>query len=274
MESLLRKLPPIRRAREYHLYDSRGTRYLDLFQDGGGALLGHRPRGLYHDLKNAMQKGVAAELPSVYEERFAKVLLLLIPGDWEVKIFRSRDRAAEAVSELLRDYPGGGSVHEPFPAVRGGEAVYFRPFSGADYSGAPVLVPVLPFPGRFAPQPVLYVPEIAGESGLPSGDTVSPALLAGLIRITQELLKTPEMPDIWKDWDLPGWKRRGCYCIPDFAPERYETVFDLFLEEGVLISPEPGLPTILPRTFSEGEKHLVERLCRNSAGNGGSGYGA
>jgi hypothetical protein len=273
MENLLRRLPAIRRARDYHLYDSRGKRYLDLYQDGGGALLGHRPRGLYHDLKNGLQKGLAAELPSVYEERLLKELRRLIPGEWEVRIYRSRDRAAEAISDLLGIRSGERAVQEPFAAIGDG-ALFFRPFLDADYSRARALVPLLPFPGGFAPQPVFFRPGITNARSPYPGDTVSPALLSGLARTIRELLRIPETPDIWNDWRLPGWKRRGWYCMPDFASEGYEAVFDLFLAGGVLISPDPGLPTILPRIFSDGEKRLVEGLCEKSADKGGIRYGA
>ena len=41
-EDLAFTIPPIRRARGYRLYDHRGRRYLDLWQNGGHSLLGHR----------------------------------------------------------------------------------------------------------------------------------------------------------------------------------------------------------------------------------------
>ena len=42
-ELLEMEIPRIRRARGYRLYDHHGRRYLDLWQNGGRSLLGHRP---------------------------------------------------------------------------------------------------------------------------------------------------------------------------------------------------------------------------------------
>ncbi len=53
-------IPPIRRARGYRLYDHRGRRYLDLWQNGGHSLLGHRGLHLLSLLKNLMSRGLLA----------------------------------------------------------------------------------------------------------------------------------------------------------------------------------------------------------------------
>ena len=61
-EQVLHELPPIRRARGYHLYDEAGKRYLDLSLAGGRALLGHRPERALLELKNLLSRGLAADL--------------------------------------------------------------------------------------------------------------------------------------------------------------------------------------------------------------------
>ena len=264
--------PEIRRARDYHLFDRNGVRYLDMSLNGGRALLGHRPAGLYTVLKNQMQKGVLAEAPSVYDRRLEKALLRLAGDAWKVRLYRSMERAVLAAGLFLGNPLSEENIREPF-SIPGGasrdkgssrSAAFLRPLSGADYSDFSVLFPVLPFPGGFAPQPVLFVNNPA-SAGPEPGDAVSPLLTAGLVRVTEELQKTPEFPDIWKDWMLPGWTRRGCYCFPSPAPADYGRIFDRFLASGVLISPDPDRPTILPRIFSPGEKKLVERLCEETA---------
>ncbi len=263
MKDLETAIPLFRRARDYHLYDLGGRRYLDLSQDGGRALLGHRPAGVLRDLKQLLGKGLVAELPSVYGRRLEKELPKLVQGEWTCRVFASRRSAFDAASGHL-DVPAEDLVLLD-PALSSeieGPAALFRPFIDADYSACDVLFPVLPFPGSFAPAPVLFR---ASRREPPASDACSPLLLAGLLGSIRVLLKTAESPDIWSEWKLPGWKRRGRYCVPSAGGRRYEDLFALFLEGGVLLPPDPKHPVILPGAFSDGEKKLVERLCAEAA---------
>lgn len=263
-------LPAARRARDYHVYDYSGRRYLDMWLNGGRALLGHRPGGLGTVLKNQLAKGVLAEAPSVYDGRLRKALKGLVPGSWTVRVYRSFDRALRAAGLFLGRQLDENDIREPFPspgsasrdAASGGAAGYFRPLSGTDAAGFPVIFPVLPFPGAFAPQPVLFASPGDTDAGIPPDDLVSPFLAAGLLRVTERLQKAENSPDIWKDWPLSGWKRHGRYCFPEDASRDYGETRLRFLAAGVIISPDPARPTILPGVFSPGEKALVERLCR------------
>jgi hypothetical protein len=263
-------LPPIRRARDYHLHAQGGRRYLDMCLAGGRALLGHKPRGLYKILKNEFQKGLVAEFPTVFEKRFQRAFLRLAPPGHTLRLYASYDRALAAAGAVLGRPLTGQDLLEPFFAQEGASArapVCLRPFAGVDYSRFPLLFPVLPFPGNFAPQPLL----LRGLDA-PSGDAVSPLLLAGLVRLAEELQSGQEFPDIWKEWRLPGWKRFGCYCFPlldgEGAKAGYERVYSRFLEEGVVLSPDPRRPSILPRLYSPGERRLVERLSETIVGSG------
>ena len=76
----LERLGPIRRARGYRLYDHRGRRYLDLWQAGGRALLGHRPDRTVAQIKGVLSRAPHAGLPSVYERRLLGRLRRLVPG--------------------------------------------------------------------------------------------------------------------------------------------------------------------------------------------------
>ncbi|MDR3145398.1 MAG: hypothetical protein LBU21_03905, partial [Treponema sp.] len=66
---LLRLLPRIRRARDFRLYTEDGKRLVDLWQDGGRALLGHTPPALFREIKNTAARGLAAPLPGFHEAR-------------------------------------------------------------------------------------------------------------------------------------------------------------------------------------------------------------
>jgi hypothetical protein len=255
------KLPLIYRARDYHLYAQNGRRYLDMCLAGGRALLGHKPRGLYKILKNELQKGLAAEVPTVFEKRFEKSILRLAGRGFKLRIYASFDRALSAASSVLDKPLAEPDILEPFFAGDGRTPVYFRPLAAIDYSRFSVLFPILPFPGNFAPQPLLLGEDAANKDSAVSGDAVSPLLLAGLTRLAEELQSKPEFPDIWKEWRLPGWKRFGCYCFPSLNAEAgYRDICNRFLEEGIVLSPESRRPSILPRLYSAGERRQVERL--------------
>jgi hypothetical protein len=256
-----KSLPPIRRARDYHLYAQNGKRYLDMYLAGGRALLGHKPPGLCKVLKNEMQKGLLAELPGRHEQRLEKALLRLAGKDFRLRLYASFDRALAAAACLPGRRLEEKDIAEPFFDPPAESPVYLRPGAGADYSRYRLLFPLLPFPGNFAPQPLLFRP----PPWPPEGDEVSPILLAGLTHII-ELQSRAESPDIWKEWKLPGWRRFGCYCFRENgAQKNYRALFDHFLAQGVLISPGPGRPTLLPRLFSRGEQRLVERLSCEAA---------
>ncbi len=252
--------PMVRRARDYHLFDPRGRRHLDLWLNGGRALLGHRPPGLGTTLKNQLSRGLLAEAPSIHDRRLEKSLAGLVPGSWSLRVYRSFDRALGAVGVFLGRPLEEKDIREPFFGPAPEEAVYFRPLAEADYSGFSVLLPILPFPGAFAPQPVFFACSPDREKNLLPGDPVSPFLAAGLHRASLELQKRGSSPDIWNDWSLPGWKRFGPYCFPEEEAD-YPELRSRLLAAGVIISPDPKRPSILPGIWSPGEKALVERLC-------------
>lgn len=276
-------LPEVRRARDCHLYDRKGNRYLDLFRNRGRALLGHRPDRVYKELKKVLQKGVVAEYPSLYTVRLKKALRSLIPGNWEIRIFASWERALFVAKELLHlDQPNANSsvpVMEPFPPPHTdlgdweqSRGVFYRPFCPFPYHQFPVVVPVLPFPGAFAPQPLLIGEPLSREK-LPPDDPVSPVLAATLARTVWHLIRinAAALP-AWEDWDLCGWTRISCYGLPWFDLSQYHRVFVSFLDRKILIPPTPADPLILPMEWSKGEKALVERTARELLGEGGK-YG-
>ncbi|HAK45877.1 MAG TPA: hypothetical protein DCO79_08165, partial [Spirochaeta sp.] len=97
------KIPLIRRTRDYRLYDFKGGRYLDLFLDGGRALMGHKHGRAILMMKNSLEKGMAASYPGVWEGRLLKQLGLLYPEIREVSLFfAGRDDKAPAERSKYR----------------------------------------------------------------------------------------------------------------------------------------------------------------------------
>jgi len=72
-------IPNVLRARGYRLYLANGKRLVDLWLNGGSAVLGHTPSNLLRELKNTASRGLYAPFPHFTEARFVKALLKLFP---------------------------------------------------------------------------------------------------------------------------------------------------------------------------------------------------
>ncbi len=285
-------LPEIRRARDYHLYDTHGRRYLDLYQNGGRAILSHRPKGLAKRLKGAVDQGLWGAYPSVYTRRLEMVLQKLLPAHPEVRLYATAERAVAAAGGAVVDPAlGAGSGEEakaPGRAVGGPRAAWWRPFLPA--ADAELLLPVLPFPASFAPQPVCAV----RPGVLPDSDVVSPVPLSGLVQaahlvaatVAEEGAAAPGSPgavggaagapDAWgpvpdaavypitlfDERDLTLWHRRGPYLQLRCTGERFPGVFAAFLDAGIIINPDFPGPSILPQWCSRGEFEKFVKVSR------------
>jgi hypothetical protein len=271
----LRRIPRIKRARGYRLYTADGRRFLDMWQAGGRAILGHRGGGVVTSLKRVLDRGVLAPLPSLQEHRLGQALRRLLPGlpEFEVAVFATEERAIRAVSE---------SVGRP---AEGAPAAYWRPFmpeggvtmwptiptAGADAGAASVpgpLFPVLPDGGLFQAQCVIY--PAGGAVRLVSDPVPEPALKA--LSAAADALVSASVPPMIA---LAGFTSVGPYLTPaDESRARegreYGELFDGFLAEGIVISPSPDVPSIVPGELSDGERKLIERVARRWGGPGGN----
>lgn len=248
--------PKIRRARGFRVYDTGGNRYLDLFQDGGRAILGHRPDRVGIALKNTISKGLLSDYPSVYENRFSRALQGLLPGHAEFRWYRSHERAIIAASEHLGRPLRQSDIADPAgPAPEGAEAAYWRPFHVQ--AGAEVNLPILPFPESWAAA-VIAFRNRPGNS-VPPSDTVSAVTLAGMCRSVYDLIKYTGEQDgaMWERFSCSLFHRSGPYLTLKCGAERFRAVFEAYLAHGVLLSPYYPGPSILPGEFSEGEIQRV-----------------
>jgi hypothetical protein len=252
MVNLLEMLPPIERLRGFRLYGG-GRRFVDLWQCGGAAILGHKPANVVHDLKNAAERGLFAPLPSTAGRRFTKALERLFPG----KAFK---------------------VYQDWSAVSGYKSLpLWRPFYPSESGGAYVVGewdafrPILPFPS--APAVVVC----KNENEYPDGGFLPPFLLAAATRAIYDLLARPErglvrfrrIKQAFKQPEtLLNWRMDGIYISPlrAGAAKDWPGVFRRFLDNGFLLPPNPLDPLILPGELSEGEEHLLSNLLAVSSG--------
>jgi hypothetical protein len=261
-EEMMGTVPPIRRARGFRLYDVNGRRYLDLYR--GGALLGHRAEGTLTALKSVLSQGLASPLPSIWQRRLAAALAGRFPRYPEIRIFRSPERAREAVRACYK-VAGLLEVHDPslHPEVVGIPiAALWRPFLPIPEARALLLT--LPFLVDGAPAPVCFD---AGEE-IPPSDGVPGFILAGALRGLAALDQaTGAGRPPWGNRAVERaidaarqWARAGPYVRPLFPPEDYPDVHGEVLRAGVLLSPGYPGPSVLPGDCSSGESRLLAEL--------------
>ena len=260
-------MPLVKRARGYRLYDTRGRRYLDLYQNGGRALLGHRGQRVTKTLKNVIAAGLIGDLPSVYLGRMLKALKTLFPGFVSFRVAASYEAAMQMVSDYVGSRVGVEDVYDPAICTERQQddaprVALWRPFlEDGCYDTCDAVIPVLPFAMGGAPVAVCFRQDCSDV--VPVSDPVSPVLLAGSLRSISDMRSHQCLP--WHSDPrldhLGGWSRRGIYLVSALPFDRYAEVFVGSLRQGVLLSPcFPG-PSILPAEASPGEiGKLVELL--------------
>jgi hypothetical protein len=270
----MKNVPPIKRARGYRLYDYSGRRYLDLWQNDGSAILGHRFDHLNRELKSVLSKGLLSDLPSIYSRRLGREILRRYPVFDGVQICPSLDHAIRIISRFLGRPFSESEICDPAKG-EWGSVSYDRPFLGIKTVGlhcgqsptedtgsakAKVLLPMVPF--RIGSSPVILC--LRGGMPVPPNEAavVSPFILAGVLSSLSRLRRF--VPPPWFSEPLIGdqnrWVQRGPYILPCFEPALYPRVFEGFLSEGILLSPSFEKPSILPAEASEGELKKIVRL--------------
>ena len=270
-------LPPVRRARGYRLYTEDGRRLLDLYLDGGAALLGHRPELVGRALKNVAGRGLLGNLPSNYPERLRRLLRQALPGHAWFGVAATADAALGLLRSRLGDIPGPPfQVADPLsdPKWRKARIAWWRPLcdeqpaGGAWLAHGPAaLLHRLPF--AVGAGPVTVSIREGGTRECASVPDVSPLLLAGAAVALRRLLRTAAergaVASIWPP-AAPGWRRSGVYVMADYPPHRHQAVRAAFLAGGVLLNPRYPGPSILPGTASPGEAALLRRLFATQPG--------
>lgn len=270
-------LPAIRRARDFHLYTADGARLLDLHLDDGAALLGHRPERLGRELKNVIERGLIADLPSVHGARLVRVLRRLLPGHRWFGIAASVGDAWQLLRERVEGLPATpAEAADPLrdPDWREAPVAWWRPLCdgqpfGGDWpaDGPAALLHRLPF--RIGAGPVTVSTRDPGEPEAGGGASVSPLLLAGAATALGRLARVaPQRLQSAAGWPqrVSGWRRSGVYLVPDYPARDHRRVHAAFLAAGVLLNPHYPGAAILPAAMSRGERQLLERLLKSRGG--------
>jgi hypothetical protein len=231
-------IPPIKRCREYHLYDYKGNRYLDMILDEGRALMGHKPGKTMLAIKNSLEKGLWTPYPSIYTHRLKKLLGTIFPHYSEFALFSNEERVALALDSPLIDLPS------------------WQPLGGEEDNSHQRLIITPLLPGI---QTVI----VASQSKLPQEDSISPFILEGLIRNFHDYLKFKEDFDqkIWNHFDqFEKWERKGPVLSFKGTPEEYGTLFIKGLENKILLPCTSEKPARIPSQLSNYELECINRV--------------
>lgn len=258
----------LRRAREWHVYDSEGKRFIDFEQRDGLALLGHRPPGLGRVIKNELDRGCWTAAASPWDRRLRRAVAALLRCD-PLRLGWVADRLPATHCELWSGFPDAGT-HNPLVVVwrPGLDAEYL----GAGWNRADLVELRLPVP--LEPTPRLYAALTdCGVQMLESRPpvAVSPLWTAAYAHIAARV-GSPVILDqlrqrIGAARTLPlpvDWRRAGPYlCAPmtDAASApRWAAWHLLSLSMGVLVPTGGRAPIIVPGVLTAHEQSLWRRL--------------
>jgi hypothetical protein len=294
------QIPTVLRARGFRLYLSKNSnrqdnrRLVDLWLNGGAAVLGHTPPNLLRELKNTASRGLYAPFPHFSEGRFIKALFKLFqePSVQEPSVQEPSAQKPSAQGYSFRLY--AAPPQELITLFESGTAKLWRPFTDpaspfAVNAENSIFIPVLPGIQTWRTYKcgelplglcVAAVRTNSAESEklltqLPPNDTLPPVLLAVAARGVHDLLAAPQrvkpnLPQVFKALKNSRWIKQGIYLTlkekPDCevsansSAEEWETLFHKFLNAGFLLPPTPSLPVILPGELSNGEEAKLAAL--------------
>ena len=269
----------VRRARGYYLYTEKNIRLLDLWLDGGKAVLGRRTGQANLVCKQFLDKGLTGFLPTKADVQLRRALESLLPDYPVIRWYETQNKAERIAGSILQS--GQNSAIQTVPV--------WRPFLGVDTgcgNGAaaetvPIMLvtPAYPVPcgiiatgrqfeERVPPSDALFPPLAYSlaraffdlkrkTSELQIGDDRHSGMAGRSARISHTIVKQRQAALNRKaeaERLIHGvWTQKGWYLFPHIPESEYPALFLQALDAHVLISPEYGTPSILPDCESYAE---------------------
>ena len=258
-----------RRARGPRLYLADGRRILDLWLDGGRAVLGHKVEGVFLAFKNTAERGLLAPWPGhplcAALERALSAFFAGLLEDPVPLVFDTQEALDAALKALG---PSDQALWRPWSDTAA-KSPLVKP--------APVLVPVLPF--SFPGAPLVLVVERSllaarlaadGDKGTLSSRFPAPAGLAAALRALELLARAPDrdipalyppLVPLFKGEGAP-WRLCGSWLSPLVRPSvaHWKAFRAGALDAGLLLPPTPDEPLCLSSGYSDGECALLYRV--------------
>ena len=255
-DDLIRRIPPVLRARGFRLYTQGGKRLTDLWLAGGAAVLGHTPKNVLRELKNSAERGLFAEFPHIQEKRFIKALSLIF-AEKEFRIYSDNHSLYNALKQSSSSFSLDNiPVWRPFLQDD-------SPFAVSESLSSEIFLPILPW--TLSPK-VLVIPPASADK-FPPSDLLSPVILSATTRSVYDLIAEKStrgrliFPKEEKALTESLWHRQGIYCYSEpLEDEAYSRLFLRFLDAGFLLPPSQRFPLILPGEMSQGEEATLAGL--------------
>ncbi|MDR0910936.1 MAG: hypothetical protein LBM77_14370 [Spirochaetaceae bacterium] len=249
------ELPIITRARGWRLYTADNKRLVDLWQNGGRAILGHKGEGILKAIKNEAERGLTTAFPNPWQARLEKAL---------IKLF-VKEGYSSCFPPPLAGGAGGGVAYN----INSENIFLWRPFlPDEDKTWTKTIKPLLPLSWPFEYEIEIEIEADAKPETTPPApprlrvSPLSAITAAALSRAVYNLLASPETPDSRLTPKLKEaleaapacstWERHGPYLY--YKGGNYEADYQRFLERGFLLPPNQRDPAILPGELSPGEE--------------------
>ena len=273
---IYRRFGNVRRARGFHLYTDKKKRLLDMYLNGGRAILGHKPKGIITKYKRELEHGIYGDLPTKTTTELKRALKLLFP-DYASVFYSSPETALKSASRLLWDNVKGSKDLSPIrkkhkigmPHTIDFDNVYvpvYRPFLKEDLGFA-----FLFFPYPSISTTILLTKKDNGvypeyeEPILPAEQVAISSFIYELIARqkrnekgaiehsmkSKKALKAEQQAQKEKDALMPFLSKffdvEGCYLyFKKTCGMEYEDFFVVALDHHILLSPWEDDPSIFP----------------------------
>lgn len=276
-----RRYGNVRRARGYYLYTEKNIRLLDLWLDGGKAILGRRTGQAHLACKQFLDRGLTGSLPTKADRQLKEALAALLPDYPVIRWYISEERAQEVIRTALdKGAQEEVPVWRPFLGIRAAKTV--------SPSSEPVHHPIISVTPAYPVSYGIVAAQKDFEDRLPPPDPLFPPLAYSLARsffdvqrkirnmqdsvppagnasnagrskipqavLKQETLLKTLLPHIWE--------QSSRYLFPQIAEKEYPQLFSDALDARVVLSPDYHVPSILPDcgAYTELLKFLKTRI--------------
>ena len=230
----------VRRARGYYLYTEKNVRLLDLWLDGGKALLGRRAGQANLVCKQFLDRGLTGWLPTNAENRLQRALEAAVPGYPDGYAQRGGVMLIPpayplpcgiiaAESRFADVLPPSDTLFPPLAACLARAFFDLQKKIAAFQADAAECAVATPLCGEKEPSAELHQRVISEQR-------------IGSKQRREALKRRAEAERL-----IPQvWNQNGWYLFPHVSQAEYENLFMHALDAHVLISPDYAQPSILP----------------------------
>lgn len=272
-QEIFSRFGTVKRARKCFLYTAKGIRLTDLYQEGGGAILGWGG-SVFTIFKNVLERGATGSYFTDFsspcgreKSQLDRAVSALFGDERKAFTFSGKQAALEAAVSLS---PESSSVWRPWNPV----SVDWRSVNSI------VFAPSLPWAGDIFILAVKKESLISlqngrafanDDSGVVNSDFSFPnqiflpaPLCASVTRSIHDLIKALQEREE-KHWFIYDqiitryWERKGPYLFPKIPEERYADFVLHCLDCNLVISPDYHQPSIVPFGADKGNFNLLKK---------------